>query len=70
MISTDIVSNCMEGPTFLYAKFLSVQISATLNAQDLVMRDGKLVVKCWFLCLVWIRLLNSGFLLPKDGCNH
>lgn len=46
MISTDVVSNCMEGPKFLYAKFLSVQISATLNAQDLVTGDGKLVVKC------------------------
>lgn len=46
MISTDVVSNCMEGPKFLYAKFLSVQISATLNAQDLVTGVGELVVKC------------------------
>ena len=43
----------MEGLKILYAKFLSVQISATVHAQDTISEGRKLVLKCQLLCLVW-----------------
>lgn len=45
------------------AKFLSVQIFAPVHAQDTEMMGD--LIKCWFLCLLWIRVLNSGSLLPE-----
>lgn len=46
MTSTEVVSNSMQQLKFMYAKFLSIQFSATIHTQDIVLEDGKLVVQC------------------------
>lgn len=44
MTFTEVVSNSMEGLKFLYVKFLSVQISAAVHAQDIEMMGN--LIKC------------------------